>query len=316
MYSLFSDSYDQITEVCSKYVHTGSLSSLSEDGNIKRKTKLTKRFGYDDTQSDTETESESSPPRKRRYALKRMDAFGHDHQLHDDNTSFPPAPSICLQSSDLRSAGESRSLLTCSSPISERPTVHVPSTSHASFSSVIGEVHELNEAVTDSCHCKHQSHWAKEILRVVLRMESYLRDHTGNKGDVDDYKSDESITGQLRYANTSDELSVLFSEIREDQQKQKAMYKGLVQEVTGNRKKSIQRILLRVAPPKVWMLYSKNGQRGKLSALTLGLHGFIVGCLNFSKVRHCFLNTCICTCTIHAYFLFCMNCKCSHPSNS
>ena len=223
MYSLFSDSYDQVTEICSKYVDTGSLSSLSEDqdGNKKRKTKLTKRFGYDDTQSDTESESENNPPRKRRYALKRMDSIGHDHQLHDGSASFPPAPSKCLQSPDLRSAGESQSVLTCSSPISERPTVHVPSTYHASFSSEIGDVHELDETVTDSCHCKHQSHWAKEILRVVLRMESYLRDHTG-KGDVDDFKSDESITEPLRYANTSDELSALFSEMEEDPQKRKS----------------------------------------------------------------------------------------------
>ena len=286
--------------------------SEDQDGNKKRKTKLTKRFGYDDTQLDTESESENNPPRKRRYALKRMDAFGHDHQLglHDGSASFTPAPSKCLRSSDLRSAGESQSVSTCSSPISERPTVHVPSTSHASFPSEIGDVHELDETVTDSCHCKHQSHWAKEILRVVLRMESYLRDHTG-KGDVDDFKSDESITEPLRYANTSDELSALFSEMKEDPQKRKSMYKSLIREVTGNRKKSMQRILLRVAPPKVWMLYSKNGQRGKMSALTLGLHDFILGCLNFSKVRHCLLQTYI-NLYLHAYLLFCMNCRFSN----
>ena len=134
-------------------------------------------------------------------------------------------------------------------------------------------------------HCPHQEHWAKELSTVALRTEQYLHrklEQFGGASPIKDNEPEES--DKMCYVTTSDEICALFNGLHENAGRRAEIVKKASSEVTKNKKKSIKRILLTIAPSTAWMNFSKKGQRGKHSAIEMGLDIFLVDCLNRSMV--------------------------------
>ena len=145
---------------------------------------------------------------------------------------------------------------------------------------------DRNNDKTTGCHYIHQEHSAKELMRVMLRIEERLRNLS--------HQQNESLNNGLEeetfeYAATdSHQLEALFNEIKDDEAKRKIFVEKGRKEVSKNKKKSIERILLLLAPPSTWKDYSKIGQRGKRSAMAIGVHTFLYSCLKKVSPIHTF----------------------------
>ena len=135
------------------------------------------------------------------------------------------------------------------------------------------------------CHCAHLEHWCREILRVLLRVEENINDIKISKdagSETTEHAMEELQSDTSPYiATSSDELSEFFG----NKELRFAVAKKMRSAVTHNKRKSVKQILLRLAPSSVWKNYSKNGQRGKQSAVQLGVLDFIIQTLNLSQVR-------------------------------
>lgn len=130
------------------------------------------------------------------------------------------------------------------------------------------------------CHCSHQEHWAKELLRVALRIEQRMSKFSTTPNNLSESVCDESEEKFDFAATNGDEIERLFLDFIEDDDKKNCFITKARKEVSKNRKKSIERILLTLAPPSAWKEYSKLGQRGKRSATSLGVNKFLVSCLS------------------------------------
>lgn len=135
----------------------------------------------------------------------------------------------------------------------------------------------------DSCHCSHQHYWTKEILTILMRIEKFLN-RSGilpNNTQLED-EVDESII----FPKTANEILLFFQYMKENDEMRKKIIQQVSREVSKKLEKSVEKVILRIAPPAAWSDFSKNGQRGKHSAVEMGLHTFVVDCLKFSKVRN------------------------------
>lgn len=284
-----SGDYDAITKKCSKFLKNGSLTTSDEERR-KRKRKGTIRYGYDEVSSDTEKEEEQ-PPLKRRFQLNRMNAM--------TNCEFPVPPPI-----NFERVLEQTSSIEYESTLETTTKVGLPSppennlveeTGQASNSSTANEAEmesvdfdmlnssfasSIGTIVSDKCHCQHQMHWAREILKIVIRLEERLeRCRCGPH-----LQEAEEEASHITFPTSTEDVIGFFKEIASDESKRSDALKCVSKEVTKKRKKSIYRILLRIAPPKAWCAFSKNGQRGKHSATEIGLPAFIKDCLELKKV--------------------------------
>lgn len=245
-------------------MRTGSIST-SEGEQQKRKRQEVQRYGYDDTdeaEHDTD-EHEREAPRKK-LLLKRSDAmfFGQP----------PVAPFSSLGSHSATTSTPSRN--------ENHNHGHEMNSMSLDLSST-----STSETLT-SCHCPHVQHWSKEMLRILLRLEEHLTqgypalmsDSSGVFTDI------ESVGPAIVFPTSVDSIFEFFKEINNDDVKRLEVICCVCKEVSKGKKKSVQRIILRVSSPSVWKHFSKNGQRGKLSAIDIGLPTFIVDVLRKSKV--------------------------------
>lgn len=117
-------------------------------------------------------------------------------------------------------------------------------------------------------------------MRVMLRIEERLR-NLSNQPNVINQSLNNGLEEEIfEYAATdSHQLEALFNEIKDDEAKMKTIVEKGKKEVSKNKRKSIERILLVLAPPSAWKDYSKMGQRGKRSAMAIGVHTFLYSCL-------------------------------------
>ena len=110
-----------------------------------------------------------------------------------------------------------------------------------------------------TCHCHHIEQWMRELLRT--------EDEEENK-EIKKY-----------VAMNADEVEAIFLGFKENEDMMKNCVTQAKDEVSKNKKKSIERILLSMAPPDAWKEFSKLGARGKRSAMAIGLHQFLYACL-------------------------------------
>lgn len=197
------------------------------------------------------------------------------------DSSFPIEPSTNLQNSASMT----------STPISSSkeglPTFRrddsqnkLPSNSTSvDLSSVISET-------STPCHCQHVQHWLKEVLRVILRIEDRIHQGCMNlTQDTSSSSADSIMQPAIEFPTTSEAIVEFFEMIKHDDSKRLDVVRCVAKEVCQKKKKSVRRVILRLSSPSAWKHFSKNGQRGKLSALNIGLPEFVVNCLNYSKVR-------------------------------
>lgn len=202
------------------------------------------------------------------------------------------APASALESSFLPSSSPfqfQNNISFSASQSDNDTTTRVNSTAledHSQSSTVVESVPVFTE-VKGSCHCEHMAHWVKQIMVAVFRVEQYLH-RSGFKVSgqtaADETLNENYEPSNRTFATTNEDLQSIFEELSIVSEKRRMMLKSLVKEVSNNEKDSIRHVLLRIAPPDVWMQYSKNGQRGKLSAMKLGVPEFLIDCLNLSKV--------------------------------
>lgn len=228
--------------------------------------------------------------------LKRCNAI-------NDIAQFPTAPSTCLGITkvhpgdrpqidvDIQEAPQSSSAASVresQEDCSLQDSLH----QDVSFSNMKiseGSLKSFKEAsfVPDyphcECHCKHQEHWAKETFRILLRIQDFLC-QTSGRCSCKVGTSDDPLPN-LNFPTTTDEINDFFLEINSNETKRLEVIKCVSKEVSPKLKKSVESILLRVAPPSAWVGYSKNGQRGKKSATNIGVPKFLLDCLRYSKVR-------------------------------
>lgn len=268
---------------------SGTLSSEHETGAKKRRKFSVQRFGFDATDSEVEDEEEAEEAvRPKKLKLKRSDAM--------KTPLFPSPPMTSLGQISKETIHNTKQRANSNETPCQLPTVPTPhrdslltngSTGNISISEQTFNSADLGGAPRRvDCHCPHQEYWAKELLTVALRMEQYLHKRIDQLRDFptedDTFAEDSQSTSY--YVTTSDEICRLFDELGDDANKRADVVKTVSKEVTKNKKKSIQRILLNIAPPKAWKDFSKNGQRGKRSALAIGLNKFLVECLNRSEL--------------------------------
>lgn len=248
---------------------------MSTDQGGKRKRINVMKYGFDETDSEitsSETESESEQVKKsqKKMKLKRCNAIkGAEH--------FPKAPPTCLGNTrdppgemypqldeDLPESSQGRSVLE---------------------SSQDGSVLESSQGRSHQCHCEHQKHWAKETFRVLLRIEDFLRRTSGPSGPCTSKEATGDSPSNLKFPTTKEEVNEFFHDMNCNEEKRLEAIICVSKEVSPKLKKSVERIILRLAPPSAWIGYSKDGQRGKSSAMSIGLPKFIIECLQYSKVR-------------------------------
>ena len=91
----------------------------------------------------------------------------------------------------------------------------------------------------------------RELLRIVLRIEQRLYSSSSlNPGETEDEEENKEIKYVEMNANEVEAIFLGFKE-NEDMMKNCAKAKASKNKVSKNKKKSIERILLRMAPPDV-----------------------------------------------------------------
>lgn len=251
-----------VTRQCAKYLHIGSLSTSDVGESRKRRKMQTKRFGYDedDTESESDGDESTTCDKRRPLTMKRQDAISMPTLNNATPTENFPSSFLCGPQST-------------SSPVQTQEASFISETDYQSKI-----VHENMTESVCSCHCEHVAHWSKQIILLLIRMEQKLN----RKNTKTEDESEEQDGVEATYcASSTDELSSLL----EDKEQRTNALNQAKKEVTRNKKESITNILIRLAPPSVWKSYSKNGQRGKLSALKLGVHTFVFDAMNNSQVR-------------------------------
>lgn len=129
-----------------------------------------------------------------------------------------------------------------------------------------------------TCHCHHIEQWMRELLRIVLRIEQRLYSSSSlNPRETEDEEENKEIKKYV--AMNAEEVEAIFLGFKENENMMKNCVTQAKDEVSKNKKKSIERILLSMAPPDAWKEFSKLGARGKRSAMAIGLHQFLYACL-------------------------------------
>lgn len=257
-------------------MNKGSVSSSEADKRKrKRLTKPTKRYGIDTDISETDSESMSTPVKKP-LKLKRSNALLAQTDL---GSPFAPTgyfiPQHSTPSHDSTNEIISENELLTMTPLkSPEPLAALSPTK-----SLPTSLTSSSATQTESCHCCHQEHWAKEILRSNLRIEDLIRN--GGNTSVQDISYDKE---NETFPSTYEDAKAFFMQFREDKEKRVSVLRQTVKCVVNSKRKSIQAILLHLAPPSVWTKFSKNGQRGKTSAMEYGIHDLIIDCMTMSKV--------------------------------
>lgn len=263
------------------------------------------RYGYDSfTDTEVEEEDPEPPELKKRLKLQRMNAVSKwappippDESL----TRSKAAPPVKSKNIDVESSRTAPTTTSDENLNTKRPETHlnrpgensclgssIEDESETSFlhDSPVDRLSLSTSVITadgileDTCHCKHQVHWTKEILRILLRLENRQnRSQCSCSLEGDDFEKLEPID----FPTSTDGIIKFFAEL-EDDDKRSVVVKRLGKEVSKHKKLSIQKIILRIAPPKAWSGFSKNGQRGKHSAINIGLPSLIKDCLEICKV--------------------------------
>ena len=214
--------------------------------------------------------------------LKRCNAI-------KDAVQFPTAPSSCLGTSNDHSDPGDHPQIDVDiqvAPQSSSAASVVESPEYCSLQDLSTQESTSKESLQEAssvlpeCHCKHQEHWAKEMFRVLLRIQDVYNGRCSCKVATSD-----GPLPDLDFPTTSDGINDFFIEINANETKRLEVIECVSKEVSPKLMKSIKCILLRVAPPSAWVAYSKNGQRGKKSAMDIGLLKFLLDCLAYSKVR-------------------------------